>query len=133
MKHLPRVGLLLALLLTACGSGGREGAQTPRGTASVLTLEEMQTTPYGNLYDAIFALRPSWVRQRPPDSYRSDEAESVIVFLESVQLGDINSLRQLRVADVSSVQLLSVTETASRFGVQANAGRAIVVTSRKGP
>ncbi len=123
--------LLFVALPVACG--GHAGVQSPRPNLNVLSAEDLQASRHDNLYDAIRALRSNWVRERPPSDHLGAQPEVAQVFVDGMHRGDVEVLRQLHVGDVESVRYLSVTEAISTFGRLAQAGPAIVITSRRGP
>lgn len=90
-----------------------------------LTQAELLTARAPTLYDAIQQQRGLWLQVRGPDSFSSPSA--VVVYLGSVRLGGVESLRTLAIPQVSEVRWLSPTEATGRYGVGHGAG-AIVIT-----
>lgn len=130
MKLLRPACLLLLALLAGCAGAAAE--RSPRPDRNLLTAEEMQSRPYSSLHHAVAALRANWVRERPPSDHRGVAPERAQVFLDGLRVGDVEYLRQLQVGDVESVRYLSITEAATRFGHQADAGPILLITLKQG-
>jgi hypothetical protein len=92
----------------------------------------MQRANFTNVFDAVSARRSYWMRQRGQISVSNPTAGRVQVFYNGMLVGDAGYLRRVSVADVRSVQYLSASEAASRFGLQTKSGPAIVVHALNG-
>jgi hypothetical protein len=125
----------IAMSLGGCASSGTEsGGERPARRSNALTQEELLATQRPTLYDALSVLRPNWLADRSPVSFENPRAGQVRVYLEAVDAGGVNYLRQIRVGEVLSVQFLNATEAAQRFGLRTNSGPVILVhTFREAP
>jgi hypothetical protein len=122
--------MVLALALAGCASTGSDpDARRVSGDRSVLTQEEFRGTGYSNLYDVVQALRPSWLVQRGPISFADPEAGRVVVYLNNVQAGGAEYLRQVSLLDVLSLHYLDPVEASAQFGLKQSGGAAIIINT----
>jgi hypothetical protein len=120
----------VSMSLGGCASSGSESrSERPSRRSNVLTQEELLATQRPTLYDALSVLRPNWMADRSPVSFENPRAGQVRVYLESVDAGGVNYLRQIRVGEVVSVRFLNSTEAAQRFGLRTNSGPVILVST----
>ncbi len=124
------MALALALALAGCASTGSDpDAQRLSGDRSVLTQEEFRGSGHNNLYDVVQALRPSWLVQRGPISLSDPEAGRVVVYVNDVQAGGVEYLRQVNVLDVVSLRYLDPVEASAQFGLKQSGGAAIIINT----
>jgi len=109
---------------TSCASsGGRSGA-TAR-TGDVITADQLRTVNQSNVYDAVQAIRPSWLRACCPNSFLSPTV--VQAYVNGVRLRGVEDLKSLPLANVQIIQWFDPIEASSRWGLDHNQG-AIAVT-----
>lgn len=140
-----RVTMLLAALAgaAACASGGggvqSPAAPTPRGSATLITEEEIATGSYQTALDIVQNLRPTMLRGRgattgvtgaDASGYEGSVA-GVVVYLEEVRLGGIESLRSIPAAGVKEIRFISARDATTRWGTGHPSG-AIQVITKKG-
>jgi hypothetical protein len=128
MKAASLLLVLFSLALLGCSAATHEGAQT--GARDLITQEELDRIARTNAYEAVRNLRPAWLRDRGQMSFQDASAGQVIVYLDNNRFGAVDMLRQISVADVSSIRFLSPIDAGARFGM-GHAGGAILVTSRQ--
>ena len=117
---------LAIIACTGCSSSGNSGStSSPRGA---LTQEAMLQTGHPSVFDAVQQLRPQWMTVR--GAGRTGRPAEILVFVDGSMFGPINSLRQLQVNSVSTVNFLSATEAATRWGTLAGDGGVIEVRTR---
>lgn len=131
MRRLPR-WMTAALLagLAACASSSRQipdedvaaGTPTTRSSRDFLTVEELESSPWPTLFEAIGALRGSWLRTRGPSN------SGVIVYLDGNRLGGVETLRTITTSVVTSAHFLTAPEAQARFGINHPDGAIVVVT-----
>jgi hypothetical protein len=120
--------MVLALALAGCASTSSDpDAQRLSSDRSVLTQEEVRGAVYNNLYDVVQALRPSWLVQRGPISLTDPEAGRVVIYVNDVQAGGVEYLRQVSVLDVVSLRYLDPLEASAQFGLKQSGGAAIII------
>ena len=104
--------------------------------SSVLTAEEIEQsgTAYSNAYEAVRTLRPRWLQvhelRRLPQ--RGDPATStpVFVYVNDVNMGDVDYLKTIPLSSVLEMRWLDANETAGRYG-PTDGQAAIVVTLKR--
>lgn len=121
--------LAVSISLVGCASSGEGAGQRPSRQANLLTEEELRAVPQTNLYDIVASHRPAWLRQSAQISFENPDAGQTLVYLDFVEAGGVRYLRQLNVRDVMSVQYLTPTEAAQRFGLRTNSGPVILVNT----
>ncbi len=119
--------LAVCLSVAGCASSDVERAERPSRQTTVLTQDELLTTQQTSVYDAVAALRPTWLQRRAPLSSASPGAGQVRVYIGSIDAGGAEYLRQLRVEDVRSLRFLSGTEAGQRFGLRTDGSPVILV------
>jgi hypothetical protein len=77
----------------------------------------------GTLHDAIRRFRPSWLRNRGPD-------QEVVVVLDGMRQGGIQTLHQISVSNVQRVRFLSASDATTAYGTGVWGG-VIEVESRR--
>jgi hypothetical protein len=121
-------------------------ASPVNGSRDVITEEEVRASTADNLYQLVQALRPIWLRREgasghsghagantieSPDQAASAVAETgVKVYVERGLVGDIFSLRQITLADVTSLEFLDAATATYRLGQGNPAGAIVVHTGR---
>jgi hypothetical protein len=134
MKPSRLFALLLTLATIGCASApSADGERAGSRNRNVLTVEEMRESHHTNVYEAVAALRANWIRQQGQISFQSPTAGQVLVFQDGMRVGDVSYLRQVSVNTVQRLQYFNATEAAARFGLQTDAGPAILITTGTGP
>ena len=97
--------LALVALAAACASSG--GARTS-GSLDRLSLEEIRGSGATNAYELVTRLRPQWLRVGPTGSISGREIrnQAVLVYLDGVRLGDVNSLRSVNATTITGMRYL---------------------------
>ena len=78
-----------------------------------------------NAYELVSRYRSEWLRRRGAPSLRP--SSGIRVYLGHMELGGVESLRDLNVNMIDSIQFLSGPDATQRFGINHGDG-AIVVT-----
>jgi len=120
MKTIHAISLMsLAVLLSACASSGaasRSEASASRGDPNVITGAEIAGTSASTLYDAVRALRPTWLRRSRPTAVIPQDQSQLLVYVDGTRFGNIDSLRQLAITGIASVRYHSASSAEARFG-----------------
>lgn len=143
------VGALSGLILGGRSSGGAMApVGVPRGPminrVSVITEEEVRASRAVNAFQLVQALRPHWLhrdggtgRTRTPEPndttfevLSTSDDPGVKVYLERGLVGDIFSLREIAVNDVTSLEFLDTATATYRLGQGNSAGAIVVHTGR---
>ena len=101
---------------TGCASSGT-AAGSPGSTSNVLTREQLASTNAITVYDGIATLRPNWLTSRGPSSINDPTPTTASVYMNGSEVGDIDSLKGIRIADVTAVRYWDAGQATSRFGV----------------
>ena len=85
-----------------------------------LTREEMLKEHFTNVYDAVAALRSSWLTVRGTDSFT--QPSQVRVYYDQNRLGAVEEMRSVLVTSVASVRHYNGVDATMRWGVGHSAG-----------
>ena len=119
---------LSLLLVTGCATGGTAGSQASRGSADLLTQE--QIVSFTDTYQAVQALRSRWLNARGPDSFESPS--EVLVYRDDVQLGGVAALRTISPREIAYIRYYDGIAASARWGIGHGAG-VIYVSTSTGP
>ena len=120
--------LLGALACAGHGAPARLGGQND----PVLTAEEIASvTGAASLYDVIRLRRPRWLRSPNPTSIRAELQTGIRVYMDRVEFGGLESLRDVQPSVAWQVQYLRPSEAESRFGPGHPNGVIVVLTKPK--
>jgi hypothetical protein len=125
-----RFSIFVLLAALACASASNPGR--PMRDPNVLTKEEIASAHVNNAYEAINALRPSFLRYRGQTTITGSDTGYPRVYLDRQSYGDVASLRNLEVGNIRSIRFYNAAEAATRFGL-GNASGAIEVTTDAQP
>ncbi|MBW3533591.1 MAG: hypothetical protein KY453_00015 [Gemmatimonadetes bacterium] len=118
----PHVLLLLALAL-GLGGCATTGTGSSRGSANLITMEELEPVANLSAYEAVQRLRPRWLQLRggtdvPP-----------VVFLDGSNMGGPDVLRSIQASTVQQILFRSGSDATTRYGTGFGGGT-IEVTTR---
>ena len=126
-----RLGGLAALAVVAlalgCKSTPREGRRLDR---SVITREQMLEGDFVTVYDAVAAMRSSWLRARGPDSFVLPS--SVWVYIDGARAGGVEVLHNIQPTLINTVRFYDGPTATGRWGVDNGAGVIHVSTWSEG-
>ena len=132
MKPLHVVTVTLAItMLTACSHsrGPAPSSSGPRRDPDVITAEELGSTIASTVYEAVRVLRPAWMMRSRPTAIREQQQAQLIVYVDGIRYGNLESLRQIVPSGVFTVRYYSPGNAEARFGPGHLLG-AIEVTTR---
>jgi hypothetical protein len=116
-----RLGGLAALAAVAlalgCTSTPREGRRLDR---SVITREQMLKGDFVTVYDAVAAMRSSWLRPRGPDSFVLPSV--VWVYIDGTRAGGVEVLHNIQPTLITTVRFYDGPTATGRWGVDNGAG-----------
>jgi len=120
------------LLLYGCGSTGGGSSSSATESRDVLTDQEIATTQATNAYDAIVIKRPWFLQSHGPRSLNQANAgetnEYPIVYLDKMYYGDLESLRQIPVQEISLIRYLDSNDATMQFGAGHTGGIILIIT-----
>ena len=114
----PLSGLLLVLLVTACGAA--RGAN--RGSSDVLTRDEIITSSATTALELLQQLRPQFLRSRGATSLQNPRPTYPVVYMNEVRHGGVESLRTIMAEEISEVRFISGADATTRWGTGHGAG-----------
>lgn len=116
----------LILLLACTASRADSGVPGTRTRHDILTVEQLRSTGTQNAFDAVQALRASWLRPRGPDSFRTPG--QVMVYIDDVRLGGVDTLRNISVPQIIFIQYYDGNAASGRWGLDHGNGVIFVST-----
>jgi len=85
-----------------------------------------------DLFEAVRLLRPQWLSQRNPSTFRLDAERDIVVYMDRIRFGEVDALKQFPPSLAVSIRFLDPSEATAEFGVGHLKG-AIIVTTRRNP
>lgn len=128
LRHAVR-GAVAALVLAAGGCAPRTAHLTPVIDQQLITQDVIRGTNYTNMYDVVLALRSTWIRTRPSDSFQKSSV--VQVYLDTQRVGGVDELKLLAPVTVESVRYYDPIAASARWGMDHGAGVIYVVMARR--
>ena len=140
--------MLTALACAATALSAQSGTKA-RNTSDRILFEELQGSRANNLYDLVESLRPQWLRINEHQTVRTKKVETtmtahgrtatvevidepeIIVYVNNTRLGTRESLRELPVVAVTSLEFVSPTKATLRWGGGHIHGAIIVHTTEE--
>jgi len=105
--------LSAALTLAACASSGT-GSSAARGSPDRLSRSEITQSNASTAYELISRLRPNWLRATRVGSISggASRTETIMVYLDSQRLEDINALKTISAGGIQSAEWIDKTRIA---------------------
>jgi len=119
----------LAVTLAAGCAAGPAVASRPRFDSTLITREQIQELQVSTAYDAVKALRGTWLNVHGPESFRYPQA--IQVYVDGNHLGDVSTLSSIASPPIQYIRFYSGQEATARWGVDHGAG-AIYVSTKVG-
>lgn len=113
---------LLAVAACAPPPGTQTDPVTGHREYNVITAEEIEQLNVVNAYEAIRKARPQYFNSRGKTTTQSRTVERAVVFLDGVPYGQIPSLSQIGVAQITVIQYYPGSAAVTRYGSQYGAG-----------
>ncbi|HEX7051776.1 MAG TPA: hypothetical protein VF188_16340 [Longimicrobiales bacterium] len=101
-------------LMTACASAMSGAGAESR---NVITASDLAGTNAQTAYEAVRILRPDWLSSRGPTSLTNSSPNSVTVYVNGVEVGDAEYLRNVSVLDITELRYYEPGTAAARFGM----------------
>lgn len=133
MRQFTRVLIALGLTIAASGCAQHRSADpVERATyrqKDLITRQEIETQHWANAYDLVYALRPSWLNERGPDTFGTPV--ELQVHFNGVRAGGISTLRQMIVTEVVYLEYIDPIAATARWGLGYGHGAIDVSTKPK--
>lgn len=104
-------------LVPGCRSTPRDGRRLDR---AVITREQMLKGDYVTVYDAVAAMRSSWLRARGPDSFVLPSV--VWVYIDGTRAGGVEVLHNIQPTLINTVRFYDGPTATGRWGVDNGSG-----------
>ena len=118
------LGVVLLSSGVACGARQGDGVRVDR---SMITADQIQERGFRNAYEAVEALRGTWLKERPDGLAMQREIQ---VYLDNSRLGGVPMLRQISTPQIASIRYIDAATAINRWGVDHGLG-VIMVISKK--
>jgi hypothetical protein len=136
-----RTVLFVAAILAigACGGGAGTGASATtesrrtRGPADLITETEVSTGSYQTALEVVQNLRPGMLIPRGVGSDASGLSATsiaIIVYMDDVRLGEVQSLVNIPASRVKEIRFLNARDATTRYGTGHSSGVILVTTKR---
>jgi hypothetical protein len=123
------VGVLVATaVVTACL--GPPPAGRPVRDRRVITRADIEAVQVETAYDLVKRYRADFLRSRGATSLTQRSTPYAAVFLDELEFGTIESLRQIPANQIGEVRFYESTEAQTKFG-SGRMGGVIAITSRR--
>lgn len=122
--------VVLVVLAGLLSCAGRQTGSSPRRTGSIQP-SEIASASATNAYDLVSQLRRGWLVSRGPISVSDPRPAYPTVYMDGVEVGELDFLRSIAAADVAEIEFLSTQESNLRYG-SGHFGGIILVTTRRG-
>ena len=120
---------VIGAAVAACASAGTSVPSRSDRDMIVIPAGDPRLNTAENLHGLLARERPQWLTIRGPASIT--DTGSVVVYQDGIRFGGPESLRQIPVASVASVQFLSASDATTRFGLNHRHGAIVVVSRRR--
>ncbi len=128
--RLRRMSLLAAVVAGACVFGPAGEDPDAGSPFDPITRAEIDRGQWRDAYDLVSSLRPSWTRNRGPDSF--ENPGDVQVYVDGTRLGDVDLLRTLPTHGIERVEWIDPVSAAGRWGLNHAHGVIYVTYGRTG-
>ena len=126
-----RVSLLsLSLMSMGCAAATSTTRPVMNAGRDVITAAEIVASRATDVYQAVAQLRPEFLRRRSATAVPTFGAPSVVVYLDDIEYGRAESLRQVPLGRVRLIRYYSPTEADLRWGRRHPGGAIHISTVR---
>jgi hypothetical protein len=120
-----RFMLAAAVVLgSACAHSTTE--TVPKPDRSIISKEQLTSTHFASVYEAVAGLRSNWLQNRGPDSFNTPT--QVKVYLDNSLLGGTETLKTISPSSISYVRYFDGISAVTRWGLDHGAGVIFVST-----
>lgn len=124
------VGFAVGFKFPITGDASPPGVAGPfRSDRFTITGEEILEAGLTNAYDAVRLFRPQWLVQRGQDSFTESETDNIRVYLDSMEIGGVEALRQVNGPIIEAIRYFDSSRATARWGAGHAHGAIQIVTS----
>ena len=131
--------VLMLLMIVSIGCSSTSGTKTIKGDRYLILAEEIERSQRGlyTAFDVIRVLRPTLLDKSVMDniSIRLTEDRNLApvvdsVFYNGAYIGDVQSLANIPVEVIATIQYLRPSEAGARYGLFTNGGGVFEITTK---
>lgn len=124
------IGFAVGFSFPLSGRGGSAPPvrAAPRGGPPPITADEMDGTGVRTAYEAVELLRPDWLIPRGSHTFREVATQRIRAYLDDVELGGVEALREVNAHDIASIHFLDTAAATYRWGAGHSHGAILVLT-----
>lgn len=135
-QRLVILGALFALC--ACGKAPppnvsaepRSATPPMRGSANLITLEEITTSGASDALQVVKLLRPSMLRGRSAAPGNRSGLNEIVVYIDGVRAGGPGALENVSAISIREIRYINASDATTRFGTGHALGAILVVSKR---
>ena len=136
---------IIPVLALACATGGTRSSATAARDRDVITMEDIKRAGASTAYDLVRSLRPNWLNVRGEHSFRETPRvtgtgtgsnvqvvpgiDVLIIYLDNARFGGVETLRQIPVASLTSLQYFDAKTATYKWGPGHTHGAILVSTA----
>jgi len=125
-------------VLNACGkapppevSAEPKSATPPmRGSANLITLEEITTSGASDALQVVKLLRPAMLRGRNGSMNNRSGLNEIVVYVDGVRSGGPGTLENISAISIREIRFINAADATTRFGTGHAMGAILVVSQR---
>ena len=111
------------------GTGGKAVARTDPNVIRRSEVSDAQLLDY-NVYQVVQQLRPRFLANLGPTAIGPDGG-GLLVYLEATRLGNVNTMRDIRMVEIEEIRYLSPSEATLRYGTGHANGVILLTRTRR--
>jgi len=126
MRVLARVLMVGLLALPAGGCAARNANVPDRSDRNIISQAQIKEHGFITAYDAVEALRSTWLRTRGTNSL--NKPTEVLVYIDDNRLGGVQTLKQVTTSQIIQIRFVDGLTATARWGLDHGQGVILVVT-----
>lgn len=125
-SHAAAQGSVMSGTVPAADSAAAARPQRPDRNLITEAEIDASTTTHRDLYEAVRALRPRWLRERGPESV--SRGAVVRIYLDGMRIGGPTELRNVDPQRVKRIEYLDSSAATTQFGSDHSRGAILIFT-----
>jgi hypothetical protein len=122
--------VLVATVAELTGMTAAAEAPAPvRASRTVISAQQITEGHYDNVFAAVEALKPAWLKAKGATSLSGGGTDKVWVYLDNVRVGDVEALRDIQPRDILAVRYFDPGAAQAKYGSGHPAGAIMVETT----
>ncbi|MES2179873.1 MAG: carboxypeptidase regulatory-like domain-containing protein [Gemmatimonadota bacterium] len=113
-------------------SPAKPATDNPRSGRDVINVEDLADGHYENVYDALAAVRPTWLTARNVQTFDASRAAATpIVYIDAIKAGSTEELKTIKLNTILRIQHFNGPEAQARWGIGHGDGVILIETIGK--